>query len=240
MYLLNWLSLACCQSIVSMTTVNKNRPVYTVNHQGGKTRQSHCLQFPALCYYIYNAFDSALCGAVKTNAILTTLFGVCVPPGCWWKHTSCWKNSFPVTCMYWSMHLLCVHIQYSYAEVSVLCVHRRGREATTVSRFDSKEICSKWAHPSAEACGDKGMMRRRRVRRKMKRDSGAEQGPSRDRDRSERSLAVKYDGRGISVLSGTFFCPLDVAARRPELSLVLVQFICYFAINLKKSWHLGE
>lgn len=31
-------------------------------------------------------------------------------------------------------------------------------------------------------------------------------------DRSERRLAVKYDGRGISALSGTFFCPLDVAA----------------------------
>lgn len=75
---LNWFSNACCQSIVSMTTVNKNRPVYTVNHQGGKTRQSHLLRFPAQCYFIYSAFDSALCGAVKTNAILTTLFGVCV------------------------------------------------------------------------------------------------------------------------------------------------------------------
>ena len=39
-----------------------------------------------------------------------------------------------------------------------------------------------------------------RVRRKMKRDGGAEQG------------AVKCDGSGISMLSGTCFCPLDVAA----------------------------
>lgn len=34
--LLNCFNHACCQSIVSMATVNKNGPVYNVNHQGGK------------------------------------------------------------------------------------------------------------------------------------------------------------------------------------------------------------
>lgn len=53
---------------------------FTVNHQGGKTSQSHPLQAAALCYYIYSAFDSALCGAVKTNATVTTSFGVCALP----------------------------------------------------------------------------------------------------------------------------------------------------------------
>lgn len=43
-----------------------------------KNRQSHLLHFPALKYCIYNAFDSALSGAVKTNAILTALVCVCV------------------------------------------------------------------------------------------------------------------------------------------------------------------
>lgn len=105
------------------------------------------------------------------------------------------------------------HISYSYSEVSILCVHWSSRKATTVSQFDSKEIYSKWAHPSAEACGDKGMMRRGRVSRKMKRDSGVERGPSIGRT-ARRSLTVKYDGCGISTLSHTFSCPLDVAAWR--------------------------
>lgn len=95
-----------------------------------------------------------------------------------------------------------------------------SRERTTVTQqYDSKEMCSKWAHPSAEACVDKGMMR---VRRKMKKDGGAEQG------------AVKYDSRGISMLAGTCFCPLDVAAWRPELGLVFVESTWSFAITLKK------
>lgn len=51
-HLLNWFSHACCQSIVSMTTVNKNSLVYTVNHQGGKTRQSHLLLRSFLLYVI--------------------------------------------------------------------------------------------------------------------------------------------------------------------------------------------
>lgn len=44
-------------------------------------------------------------------------------------------------------------------------------------------------------------------------------------DSSERDLTVKYDGRGISMLPGTFSCPLDVAAPRLEFSTSHIQFI---------------
>lgn len=111
---LNWFSHACC---LSVTTVNTNGPVYAVNHQGGKTRQSHLLWFPALCYCIHNAFDSALCGAVKTNAILTALFGVCMcvlllgaDGNAQAKATSqiiAKRTSISITPMYWDIHFVC-------------------------------------------------------------------------------------------------------------------------------------
>lgn len=49
---LKWFNHAHCQSVVSMSAVNKNWPICTVNHQGGKTRQSHLLQFPALLLHL--------------------------------------------------------------------------------------------------------------------------------------------------------------------------------------------
>lgn len=133
---LNWFSHACCQSIVSMTTVNKNSPVYTVNHQGGKTRQSPLLWFSAVCYCIYNAFDSALCGTVKANAILTTVFGmsvcVCCSQGSMEIHRQrprsrpFLKDTFPLNvCVCWGMHTtewsMCAHTVFIHWGIYTLC-----------------------------------------------------------------------------------------------------------------------
>ena len=217
---LNWFSHACCQSIVSMTTVNKNSPVYTVNHQGGKTRQSPLLRFPAVCYCIYNAFDSALYGAVKTNAILTTVFGmrvcVCVLLTGVDGNTQAETMFETASKRHFSIKSVCVlrHAHHCVINMCTYSIHAlrylfpvstevAGRQqqpcpGLTRMRFAANELI----HQQTRV-GTRGMMRRRRVRRKMKRDGGAEQGQG----CSERSLAVKYDGLGISMLSCTFSCP---------------------------------
>lgn len=48
---------------------------------------------------------------------------------------------------------VCAHIVFICWD---LYSHWSSRKAAAVFRFDSKEICSKWAHPSADACGGQG------------------------------------------------------------------------------------
>lgn len=127
----------------------------------------------------------------------------------------------------------CVHIQYSYTEVSIPCVHWCSRKATTtVSRFDSNEICSKWAHPSADACGDKG-------------DDEEKEGEEEDEERQWGGAGAGLLGEEphseiwrpwhFHALLHVLLSFLDAAAWRLELSLVLVHSS---AIILNKFWHL--
>lgn len=116
--------------------------------------------------------------------------------------------------MYVLEHALCVcahvctrriHVLRSLLSVPTEVAERQQQcPGLTPKRFAANELI----HQQKRA-GTWGMMRRRRrVRRKMKRDGGAEQGL----DCSESSLAVKYDDRGISTLSGTSSRPLDAVA----------------------------
>ena len=111
--------------------------------------------------------------------------------------------------MHATMGILCVRsfvYIHSYAEISIPCAHWSGIEAAAVSRFDWKELCSKWAHPSADPCVDKGMVRRRR-------GWGGRWGETvvwcrgQNRGRTaQRSLTVKCDGCGISTPCNS--CPV--------------------------------
>lgn len=130
--------------------------VYPVNHHGGKIRHSHLPQFPPLCYCIYSAFDSALCGAVKTNAILTASFAACVfllgvDGNTQAKATlqTISKRIFSITCTYWERALsacarVCIysiHTLRSLLSVSTEVAERQQQcPGLTRKRFAANEL----------------------------------------------------------------------------------------------------
>lgn len=115
----------------------------------------------------------------------------------------------------------CIHKVFIYWSLYSLCPLKK-QEATTVSRFDSKGICSKWAHPSAEACGDKGMMRKGGWGVRWRETAGRSRGWVEARLLRGKPHSEKWR---LWHLPARQYFPLSFRCCH-LLNLVLVQFIC--------------